>query len=74
VGKTSPPFSEDCGAVDATGEVPMRFAQIRSLVPTPRQPDQPKGYVGRHRAAEPVERPAPAPARNHEPEPETVEV
>jgi len=52
----------------------MRFAQIRSLVPTPRQPDQPKGYVGRHRAAEPVERPAPAPARNHEPEPEAVEV
>jgi hypothetical protein len=38
------------------------FAQIRHLVPNPRQPDQPKRYVGRHRVPEPVEQPTPQPA------------
>ena len=35
------------------------FATIKSLIPEPRQADQPRHYVGRHRHAEPV--PAPAP-------------
>jgi hypothetical protein len=29
------------------------FATIKSLIPEPRQPDQPRRYVGRHRQAEP---------------------
>src|SRR4051812_5099560 len=43
------------------GRSPMLFAQLRNLVPTPRQPDEPKRYVGRHRVPEPVEEPAPQP-------------
>jgi hypothetical protein len=35
-------------AVDETGEVTM-FATIKSLIPEPRQADQPRRYVGRHR-------------------------
>jgi hypothetical protein len=43
------------------------FATIRSLIPEPRQSDQPRRYVGRHRQPEPVPpvvpvSPAPAPA------------
>jgi hypothetical protein len=35
-------------AVDETGEVTM-FATIKNLIPEPRQADQPRRYVGRHR-------------------------
>ncbi|GAA0808562.1 hypothetical protein [Spirilliplanes yamanashiensis] len=56
----------------------MLFAQIRNFVPAPRQPDQPKRYVGRHRVPEPVEapapQPAPQPAPSGETEPEPVQV
>lgn len=52
----------------------MLFAQIRNFVPAPRQPDQPKRYVGRHRVPEPVEPPAPQPAPAGENEPEPVQV
>lgn len=30
------------------------FASIKNLIPEPRQADQPRRYVGRHRAPEPV--------------------
>jgi hypothetical protein len=30
------------------------FATIKSLIPEPRQADQPRHYVGRHREPEPV--------------------
>jgi hypothetical protein len=30
------------------------FATIKSLIPEPRQADQPRRYVGRHRLPEPV--------------------
>ena len=30
------------------------FATIKSLIPEPRQADQPRHYVGRHRRPEPV--------------------
>jgi hypothetical protein len=36
------------------------FATIKSLIPEPRQADQPRRYVGRHRAPEPSPEP-PAP-------------
>ena len=37
------------------------FATIKNLIPEPRQADQPRRYVGRHRRPEPVEvTPAPA--------------
>jgi len=35
------------------------FATIKSLIPEPRQADQPRHYVGRHRRAEPVPPAAP---------------
>ncbi|MEU8816465.1 hypothetical protein [Actinoplanes sp. NPDC048796] len=39
------------------------FATIKSLIPEPRQADQPRHYVGRHRKPEPVPVPiSPAPA------------
>lgn len=39
------------------------FATIKSLIPEPRQADQPRHYVGRHRRPEPVPAPvSPAPA------------
>ena len=38
------------------------FATIRNLIPEPRQADQPRRYVGKHRQAETVPTPAaPAP-------------
>jgi hypothetical protein len=38
------------------------FATIKSLIPEPRQADQPRHYVGRHRQPEPVPVPvSPAP-------------
>ena len=39
--------------VQQTGEVAM-FATIKSLIPEPRQADQPRNYVGRHRQPENV--------------------
>jgi len=30
------------------------FASIKSLIPEPRQADQPRHYVGRHRQPEPI--------------------
>ncbi|MEV8506827.1 hypothetical protein AB0368_18735 [Actinoplanes sp. NPDC051475] len=30
------------------------FATIKSLIPEPRQADQPRNYIGRHRQPEPV--------------------
>ena len=42
------------------------FATIKSLIPEPRQADQPRHYVGRHRQPETIAAravvPAPAPA------------
>jgi hypothetical protein len=35
------------------------FAAIKSLIPEPRQADQPRHYVGRHRRPEPVPPAAP---------------
>lgn len=37
------------------------FATIKSLIPEPRQADQPRKYVGKHRQPEPVPLPEPAP-------------
>jgi hypothetical protein len=39
--------------VQQTGEVTM-FATIKSLIPEPRQADQPRHYVGRHRQPETI--------------------
>ncbi len=33
------------------------FATIKSLIPEPRQADQPRHYVGKHRLPEPVTAP-----------------
>lgn len=35
------------------------FATIKNLIPEPRQADQPRRYVGKHRQAEPTSAPAP---------------
>lgn len=46
------------------------FATIKSLIPEPRQADQPRHYVGRHRQPEPVPAPvSPAPMITTPPEP-----
>lgn len=37
------------------------FTTIKSLIPEPRQADQPRRYVGRHRLPEPVAPVSPAP-------------
>jgi hypothetical protein len=37
------------------------FATIKSLIPEPRQADQPRKYVGKHRQPEPAPAPEPAP-------------
>ena len=37
------------------------FATIKSLIPEPRQADQPRRYVGKHRQPEPIAAPDPAP-------------
>jgi hypothetical protein len=37
------------------------FATIKSLIPEPRQADQPRRYVGKHRQPEPVPAPDPTP-------------
>ena len=38
------------------------FATIKSLIPEPRQADQPRHYVGKHRQSEPDPEPTPDPA------------
>ena len=35
------------------------FATIKNLIPEPRQADQPRRYVGKHRQAEPTAAPVP---------------
>ena len=35
------------------------FATIKNLIPEPRQADQPRRYVGKHRQAEPAAAPTP---------------
>ena len=35
----------------------IMFATIKSLIPEPRQADQPRRYVGKHRLPEPVAAP-----------------
>ncbi|MFI1992529.1 hypothetical protein [Actinoplanes sp. NPDC020271] len=45
------------------------FATIKSLIPEPRQANQPRNYVGRHRQPEQVT-PAPVPAAPAPAEPE----
>ena len=45
------------------------FATIRSLIPEPRQANQPRHYVGRHRQPETAP-PAPAPTSPAPDEPE----
>jgi hypothetical protein len=37
------------------------FGTIKSLIPEPRQADQPRRYVGKHRQPEPVPAPDPTP-------------
>jgi hypothetical protein len=37
------------------------FATIKSMIPEPRQADQPRRYVGKHRQPEPVPAPEPTP-------------
>jgi hypothetical protein len=44
------------------------FATIKSLIPEPRQADQPRRYVGKHRQPEPVPSPEPTPAPTSEAE------
>ena len=34
------------------------FTSIKNLIPEPRQADQPRHYVGRHRQPEPITQPA----------------
>jgi hypothetical protein len=52
------------------------FGTIKSLIPEPRQADQPRRYVGRHRhpdlAHEPAPEPAPAPDIETVPDEEPV--
>ena len=57
------------------------FATIKSLIPEPRQADQPRHYVGRHRQAETIAAratvaviPAPAAAPEVETDPRTAGV
>ncbi|XVU25555.1 hypothetical protein ACQPZJ_00370 [Actinoplanes sp. CA-054009] len=51
------------------------FATIKSLIPEPRQADQPRHYVGRHRKPEPVPVPvSPAPTGESVPEGKTEEI
>jgi len=37
------------------------FATIKSMIPEPRQADQPRRYVGKHRQPEPIPAPEPTP-------------
>ena len=40
------------------------FATIKSLIPEPRQAEQPRRYVGKHRQPEPLPEPAPRPEKS----------
>jgi hypothetical protein len=44
------------------------FATIKNLIPEPRQADQPRRYVGRHRRPDPVTPVSPAPIETTTPE------
>ena len=48
------------------------FATIKSLIPEPRQADQPRRYVGKHRQPEPIAEPDPAPPTAEETQPAAV--
>jgi hypothetical protein len=48
------------------------FATIKSLIPEPRQADQPRQYVGKHRQPEPAPMPEPAPPTAEETQPASV--
>ena len=48
------------------------FATIKSLIPEPRQADQPRKYVGKHRQPEPVPAPDPTPEPTAETQPAAV--
>jgi hypothetical protein len=51
------------------------FATIKNLIPEPRQADQPRGYVGRHRQPEPAAPDSPvSPAPIETPAEETAAV
>jgi hypothetical protein len=45
-------------ALEEAREVPV-FATIKNLIPEPRQADEPRHYIGRHRQPEPTPEPAP---------------
>ncbi len=45
------------------------FATIKSLIPEPRQADEPRHYVGKHRQPEPAPAPEPAPPTAGETQP-----
>ncbi len=38
------------------------FATIKNLIPEPRQAEQPRHYIGKHRQPEPAPAPEPTPA------------
>ncbi len=48
------------------------FATIKNLIPEPRQADQARPYVGRHRQPEPAPLPEPAPPTAEETQPAAV--
>ena len=48
------------------------FATIKSLIPEPRQADQPRQYVGKHRQPEPAPMPEPSPPTAEESQPASV--
>ncbi|MFG1607201.1 hypothetical protein [Actinoplanes sp. NPDC049265] len=48
------------------------FATIKSLIPEPRQADQPRKYVGKHRQPEPLPAPEPTPEPTAETTPAAV--
>jgi hypothetical protein len=48
------------------------FATIKSLIPEPRQADEPRQYVGKHRQPEPAPMPEPAPPTAEETQPASV--
>ena len=48
------------------------FATIKSMIPEPRQADQPRRYVGKHRQPEPVPAPEPTPPTAEESQPAAV--
>jgi hypothetical protein len=66
--------SEQTQLAERQGGVIM-FATFKSLIPEPRQADQPRRYVGKHRLPEPVaapDEPAPPSPTAEESEPAAV--